>query len=107
LVVATHGEDIGSVLNLPNDFIKVKGVAPGDIIRAYLGGDRPHLEIALTFAFTTERPLTRLEKRVATLLKRYEIWSDEGWQQIAAGMIAVSARTRHSGSPALQINAEH
>jgi hypothetical protein len=98
LVAANEGEDIGSVFDLPNDFIKVKGVAPGDIIRAYLGGDGPHIEIALTFAFPTERPPTGLEKKVAALLKRYEILSDER-QQLAAGMIAVKAKTRHFEPP--------
>jgi hypothetical protein len=105
LVVANDGKDIGRVFDLPDDFIKVKSLAPGDTVRAYLGGDGSQIEIELTFAFTTERPLTRLERKVAALLKRYEICSDDGRRQhIAACMIVVKARATAPSSPAPKMN---
>jgi hypothetical protein len=105
LVVASDGKDIGRVLDLPDDFIKVKNLAPGDTVRAYLGGDGSEIEIELTFAFNTERPPTRLEKKVAALLKRYEICSDDGRRQhIAASMIVVRARAAASRSLAPQMS---
>jgi hypothetical protein len=110
LVVAIDGKDIGGVFDLPDDFIKVKSLAPGDIVRAYLGGDGLQIEIDLTFAFTTERPLTRLERKVAALLKRYEICSDESHgrrQHIAASMIVVKARVPANRPPTPQMSVEH
>ncbi len=95
-VKATDGTSIGSVLELPDDFLKVMRLAPGEIIRGYLGGEAREININVMFAFPTDRPATSLEKKVAALLKQLELWSDSPAgrrQQLATAMVAVKERT--------------
>jgi hypothetical protein len=84
--------DIGRLLNLPNDFIKLLRVAPGDIVRARLCGQGRDLDVKLTFKFKLERELTRPELKIASLLKKHAMFYGEDRKPLAAAMIAFKER---------------